>query len=401
MEQLAWPQLVALAIPSLILFNVLVFLVANLAVFRRPAPERAGPPPSRLPRLSVLVPARNEERTIGECLGSLASQDYPDFEVVLLDDGSTDRTAEIARGLGFGASGRLRIIAGGELPDGWTGKGWACHQLARAAGGDWLLFTDADTRHQPGGLRAVVSFALARRADLCSAWPRQVTIGFAEKLVIPLVYLLILGFLPQAALVALQRAPRLAARLPSGWLRALGAANGQFMLFRREAYQRLGGHQAVKSHLVEDVALGRAVAARTGEGMRLVNCDGGAAVSCRMYRSASELWEGFTKNLRQAFEGSPGAFVFSLAVQFCGFILPYLLVWLGGWWTLAGLAQIGCVILIRGILALRFGSSWLSVLLHPVGHGYALLIALDGWRRWAGGQVRWKDRDYSRGSLGE
>ncbi len=399
MEPLTLTQAILLAIPCLILLNVLSFVIINLAVFRTPAPD-CGNGSSKLPKLSVLVPARNEERSIKACLSSLAGQDYPNLEIILLDDGSTDRTAEIARELGFDMHGKLRISAGDPLPSGWTGKGWACHQLSQLASGDWLLFTDADTVHQPGSLRSIIKFAIDQQADLCSAWPRQITGTLAEKLIIPQIYLLVLGFLPQFLLSLFQRFTGLSRLLPTSLLRSLGAANGQFMLFQRSAYDALGGHASVKNHLVEDVALGRAVAARTADGMRLINCDGSRIVSCRMYQSIAEVWEGFTKNLRQAFEDSLATFLVSLSVQFIGFILPFFIVWLGGWWTLGGLLQIATVYLIRGLLAARFHGSWLSVLLHPIGHGFALAIALNSWRRWAGSQVRWKDRDYSQQSLG-
>ncbi len=390
---------------SLVLLTVLVFTLLNLWIFRSPAKEAAKGHldlgVAAWPRLSVLVPARNEEQVVGSCLASLVGQDYPDFEVILLDDGSTDATKAIALGLGFGESGRLRVVSGKPLPAGWTGKGWACHQLAGEACGDWLLFTDADTVHAPGGLRLAVAFALREQAALCSCWPRQITGSFAEKLVIPLVFLLILGFLPQFALEWLGRAPALARRLPRAWLRSLGAANGQFLLVRRDCYAAIGGHESVRNHLVEDVALGRAVASRLGDGLRLVNCDGSGIVTCRMYWSAAEVWEGFTKNLRQAFEGSSAAFVFSLFVQVVGFLLPFVTVWLGGWWTGLSLAQIAVIYLLRGILAARFGTSWLSVVLHPLGHAFAIAIALNSARRWATGHVSWKGRDYSRAMLGD
>lgn len=400
MEQMTTMLAILTAFGTLVLLTVLTFTLLNLAVFKRPDDDSMpGEPGAKLPRLSVLVPARNEERVIGACLASLAAQDYPDFEVVVLDDGSTDATSVIVRGMGFGATGRLRLIEGKPLPPGWTGKAWACHQLASAAVGEWMLFTDADTVHEPGGLRRAVTFAQSQGAALCSAWPRQTTGTFAEKLVIPLVFLLILGFLPQFALTWIGRASRLARRLPPAWLRSLGAANGQFLLFRRDAYDAIGGHETVRNHLVEDVALGREIARRLPDGLRLINCDGTGLVSCRMYWSAAEVWEGFTKNLRQAFEGNSAAFAFSIFVQVVGFLLPFVTVWMGSWWTAVALGQIALIYLIRAILAVRFGTSWLSVLLHPLGHAFALAIALESARRWATGQVRWKGRNYSRTSL--
>ncbi len=399
MESLTATLIILSAIGTLILLTCLTFVALNLLVFKTPKPLTDTVAPDDLPKLSILVPARNEERSIGACLQSLLDQNYPDVEIILLDDDSTDRTAEIARGLGFSDSGPRRIINGQKLPDGWVGKNWACHQLSQAASGDWLLFTDADTVHQPGGLISCVNYARSQRAALCSAWPKQITISLGEKLVIPQIHLLILGFLPQFMLRIFQSLPRFARLVPSGWLRSLGAANGQYVLFQRTAYDRIGGHAGVKNHLVEDIALGRAVASHTAKGLRLVNCDGSKIVTCRMYHSTAEVWEGFTKNLRQAFEGNVGVFLFSIVVQAIGFLLPFLLVFCGGIISLLAAIQIALIYLIRTTLGLRFHAPWLSVLLHPVGHGFALLIALNSWRTWSSGQVSWKGRNYSQQSL--
>ena len=233
-------------------------------------------------------------------------QDYPNYEVLVLDDHSEDDTAAVVLGE---VSRAKKVIAaacskGRPLPPGWTGKAWACHQLAAEARGEYLLFTDADTAHEPAALGAFLGHALDTDAALLSAWPRQVTGTWSEHAVIPLVYVLLLGALPHYLLRRLQRHPEYARGASPASLRTLGAANGQYMLFRRDAYEAIGGHAAVRDHLVEDVALGRLVAARTAEGMRLINCDGSRLVRCRMYASFAEVWEGFTKNLRAAFAES-------------------------------------------------------------------------------------------------
>ena len=288
----------------------LLVLTLNIAVnwwlFVAPRPRRFSQPgrgPGEAPLVSVLVPARNEAPRIAACLQSLLRQDYPNYELIVLDDHSEDETGRIIEGLGFeldpGASRRL--LAGEPLPLGWTGKAWACHQLAAAARGDYLLFTDADTVHEPTALGACVGHAQATNAGLLSAWPHQVTRTWAECAVIPLVYVLLLGALPHGILIYLQRRPDKARQGQRAWLRALGAANGQYMLFRRDVYELIGGHAAVRDHLVEDVLLGRLVAERTGEGIKLINCDGSKLVHCRMYESFADLWEGFTKNLRPVF----------------------------------------------------------------------------------------------------
>ena len=177
---------------------------------------------------------------------------------------------------------------------------------------------------------------------------------------------------------------------------SFGGANGQFLLFRREAYFAIGGHEAVRDHLVEDIALARRVCARMGEGMRLINCDGSRLVSCRMYESFAGVWEGFTKNARAAFRTAGEFWGFGVMFLSC-FLVPFLLLlfpgWMGRWWTWA-LGEAALVMLIRGALTARFRTSWLGCLLHPVGFAIAVLIALNSARHSFRRGVTWKGRTY-------
>ena len=243
-----------------VLGAVLLSLFVNLLVFKS---LQSAPHASDDGLVSILVPARNEAARIRRCVESLQAQDYAHCELLVLDDNSEDRTAEILRGLGFdGDDAKRRLIHGQPLPQGWTGKNWACHQLAAAAKGDYFLFTDADTVHSPVTVRAAVEFARKTRADLLSAWPRLVTLTWSERLVIPMIHLLAAAIYPHALILFFQSLPALARSVPPGLLRSLGAANGQFLFFKRSAYEKIGGHEAVRGHLVEDVALGREVAQR-------------------------------------------------------------------------------------------------------------------------------------------
>jgi len=350
--------------------------------------------------VSILVPARNEECRIRACLTSLVAQEPPVREIILLDDLSGDRTAEIARALGFSEElgSRLRLIHGAELPEGWVGKNWACHQLSEAADprSTHLLFTDADTIHSPGCVSAALDHALAVRADLLSLWPDQITGTWSEKLVIPLGYLLFMAFQPFPFLSWLQAKPERVARwgIPKERLAMIGAANGQFLLFRREAYRSLGGHEALKDHLVEDVAFGRRVASRTGEGMRLVNADGIDLLRCRMYSGLAELWEGFSKNLRPVFEESHLSFMLFGVVIGGLFLLPFCLLPEAGLAPFVGIAVV-LVMGMRLLLTLRFRTSWLGFIAHPFGVALALLIALNSWRLCLRRGIVWKGRVYS------
>jgi chlorobactene glucosyltransferase len=375
---------------------------------------RVRPPTSTLGdrarlNLSVLVPARNEERRIRKCLASLIAQEPAAREIILLDDRSTDGTARIARELGFcdEPGSRLRLIQGQELPEGWVGKNWACHQLGQAANPEssHLLFTDADTIHGDGCLQGALDHSHATRADLLSIWPDQITGTWSEKLVIPLGYLLFMAFQPFPLLSLLQSRPERAARwgFSRSRLASMGAANGQFLLFRSAAYHILGGHEALKDHLVEDIAFGRRVASRTGEGMRLINADGIGILKCRMYSGFEELWEGFSKNLRPVFEESTMGFLFFGFMVSSLFLLPCLALVLalplsvgyGHELVLVSLTGVMLIMAMRLLLTLRFRTSWLGFAAHPFAMVLALLIAMNSWRLCRIKGVRWKGRVYT------
>ncbi len=374
----------------------LVTVLLNLACFDglRPAP----PPARDAPKVSILVPARNEERCIGPCIASLLAQDYPNFELIVLDDHSSDATPLLLDELGLRPEDpHRRVIRGQPLPVGWVGKNWACDQLARAATGEFLFFTDADTTHAPGTVSATVAYSERRRASLVSAWPRLLTVTWSEKLIIPMILLLGMTHYPHWLVLALQRWPHAARALPASLLRGLGAGNGQFMFWRRTAYDTVGGHAALRAHLVEDVALGRAVAARIGEGLRLFNCDALRFSTCRMYRSFGEVWEGFTKNLWPAFEARLLVFCVVGAVQVCAYLAPFILLWVK--WNTTDrpwlAAEVGLIILIRMVLTVRYRTSWLSCLLHPLAEFLGIAIALNSWRLAGRRGVMWKGRLYT------
>ena len=371
-----------------------VFTAPRRRLRREPA---AGSKP--LPLVSVLVPARNEAGRLPACLASLLRQDYPNFEVIVLDDHSEDGTATMALGHGLqrNPAARQRLIDGQPLPAGWTGKAWACHQLSQAATGEYLLFTDADTVHESDALRACLEHAQATGAALLSMWPRQVTRTWSEHAVIPLMYVLLLGALPLRMLHRLQRFERYARWTSPKLMATMGAANGQYMLFRRDAYDLIGGHAAVRDHLVEDVALGRLVAGRTADGLRLVNADGSRLVRCRMYESFGQVWEGFTKNLRAVFSESAVAFWTFGLTGTCALLMPFVFVCLprlsGSWWWLPVL-HVAWIGVLRVLLTARFRASWWGVPLHPVGEGLSLLIGLNSWRLSTQKGVTWKGRTY-------
>jgi chlorobactene glucosyltransferase len=263
-------------IASLALFILWLTAVTNLFFF----PRLAEGKPGTTPLVSILIPARNEGPTIGQTIASLRRQSYTDFELLVLDDESDDDTAAQVR-RAAGDDGRCRLLSGQPLPAGWLGKNWACHQLAQAARGDYLLFSDADVHWRPEALDGLLALAEREQSDLLTIWPTQQTVTWSERLVVPLMALAILAYLPV---------------LPvhhTRW-RAFAAANGQCLLFRRAAYDRSGGHAAVRDDIVEDVTLARRVKAASG---RLRMADGGGLISCRMYDGWPAVRDGFAKNI--------------------------------------------------------------------------------------------------------
>ena len=234
-------------------------------------------PSETLPEISVIIPARNEEACLADCLTSLVGQAGPAYEIIVVDDHSTDGTRAIAAGF------PVKLISADELPQGWNGKCNAAWSGARVAKGKWLLFTDADTRHAPNSIAAGLQEAQETSADMLSYSPRQEVRGFAERALMPVIFAELATTYPPKD-VCDPNSP-------------VAAANGQYLLVRREAYDAVGGHAAVATTLLEDVALAKRLK-QAGFTLRLRVSD---TVSTRMYRSFPQMWEGWTKNLALLF----------------------------------------------------------------------------------------------------
>lgn len=255
-------------------------------------------------RVSVIIPARNEEANVARVVRSVASQGAV-REVLVVDDGSSDRTEEILQELRSEIPA-LRVIRLDSLPEGWTGKSHALAQGARSSTAEWLLFTDADTEHRPGSLKTLLARAESERADLLSVSPGQRVVTWWEKSVIPLVY------------VHLARHYRF--EEVSDPESPAAAANGQYLLIRREAYERAGGHEALRAEILEDVELARRIKAAGG---RLIFLPGAEWVETRMYQSFRQMWRGWTKNLYLLFGGKTGRILGTIAeVKFLDLGVP-------------------------------------------------------------------------------
>jgi hypothetical protein len=355
---------------------------ANLRAYRPPPrPDPATPPP----RISLLIPARNEAASIGPAVEAALASRGVDLEVLVLDDGSEDATAAVVTALAAGDA-RVRLLAGAPLPPGWCGKQHACAALAAASRYPLLAFVDADVRLAPDGLARLAAFLDASGADLVSGFPRQETGTLLEKLVLPLMNFLLLGFLP---LGRMRRSPH----------PAYGAGCGQLFLTRRVAYERAGGHAAIRASLHDGLTLPRAFRAA---GCRTDLCDATHLAVCRMYRTAGELWCGLAKNAREGL-AAPGTLLPATALLLGGQVLPVVLLACGALLPPAalGLAVLGTAAAYypRLAAAWRFRQSYVGAWLHPLG--VLVLLAIQ-WYAAARAVLRrpsaWKGRHYPVGT---
>ncbi len=372
------PLLLILALLGTVaLLVMLVTVIHNLWTFPRLSAQLL---PKEQPSVSVLIPARNEAATIGATVTALLQQAYPTYEIIVLDDHSEDETNYVATAAAAGDP-KFRLLAGQRLPTDWSGKNWACHQLAEAAQSDLLLFTDADVQWQPLALSALVTLQQAEAADLLTVWPTQITVTWGERLVVPLMSFAIWAYLP---IWLAHHTP-----YPSA-----AAANGQCLLFRRAAYERCGGHAAVRNRVLDDVLLAQRVKATGG---RLRMADAAGLIRCRMYNSWRETCFGYAKNILAGHSNSPLFLGVSTIFHLLIFVGPWLwLVW-GLFaatpdWPLWPLALLVLGLLLRFLTAHATGQRLLDALLMPLSVLLMTLIALQSlWWHWHGGP-QWKGR---------
>jgi glycosyltransferase involved in cell wall biosynthesis len=349
------------------------------------------PEPEELIELTVIVPARNEEQSLGECLQSLVAQSEEIFqlernwELVVVDDHSTDRTAEVARSFPG-----VKLMNAAALETGWTGKNNAIWTAARRARGKWLLFTDADTIHEPGDLRRAIHEATRHKVGVLSYSPRQIVSGLMQRAMMPLIFCeLALAYPPAKVSDPGQR---------------IAAANGQFLLFEREAYRRLGGHAAVSEKVLEDVELAF-LAKRRKVGLWFRYAED--AVSARMYRSTRAMIEGWTKNLALLFDNTLAMTVWRaldigllvglpwLAIELWNaHFTTHALAWLGAGWVLA-LLWVRNLFRFYGRVA-KSNFSFLHCAISPLGLPLFVAVLYRSWfQHRILKRVSWKGRSYA------
>lgn len=360
------------------------WLLALLLVLYRYATRRPGlrayEPLVSGPLVSVIIPARNEARNIERCVRSVLATRYAPIEVIVVDDRSTDGTAEIVEPA---AGRRLRLVRGSDPPPGWFGKQWAIVQGYRVAKGELLLFADADTRHEPEVLPRAVRGLQTERADLFSVMPRQEMKSFWERLIQPHVFVAL-----ETRINNLQRVNR--TRVPWNAI-----ANGQFILTSRAAYESVGTHAAVKDTVVDDVMLAQAYV-RAGKDIVLVHAQ--EFMTTRMYGSLREIVAGWTKNL------ASGVRLMAPPIPLLRTLLPYLLwvpalfwiappvVWLATGWPFALIATLVSLLTWLVIYAAERAPVW-HALLYPLGVAVVAFImvrsAVRGRRH-----IEWRGRVY-------
>jgi chlorobactene glucosyltransferase len=361
---------------TVLLLAQVALLAWNLRVVRRPPARRWR---HDAPRISVLIPARNEEASIAQCVDALLAQDYPKLEIIVLDDDSTDRTAGIVRER---RDPRLRLVTGAPLPDGWTGKNWACHQLAARAHGDVLCFVDANTILARDTLSRAAGELRDSDLGLVSMLLRTDTGTASEAVLMPIVNYALLSLLP-AALIEKQS------------FRKEAIALGPFVMVTRAAYAAAGGHAAEPAHIVDDVQLARSVKA---SGHRIALRNGTDLVHTRWYTGFGEIWHGFSKNAYGGIGYRPGVGLLTIFVVAPALLLPFLR--LGAGITTGGALgfpalQVGLILSMRAVTT-RVGRDPLwSIPFHPVAIAvWAGTLARSMVLAHTGREIEWKGRRY-------
>lgn len=359
------------------------FLVAANVLFWPCVRPRAASNPVPV---SVLIPARNEERSLDSCIESVLAQGSIVAEVLVYNDHSTDNTPAVVVRWSE-RDRRVRAIETLPLPEGWCGKNFACFRLAQAAASPWLLFLDADARLLRGAVATALDEAKRRHATMLSLWPRIEACTFWESVLMPMLNFVVLGSYPAA--LALRRDDR-----------SLGLAHGACILVHRDTYRALGGHEVVRDEIFEDTRLARAW---RSHGRRSICLDGQNLVRVRMYQSFSGIWHGFQKNFFTAFQSHYTFWAF-LLLHAIVFWLPFVAYPLSAFYgSNAAAWGLGAatVLLSRALLAIHFRQPLWSVLFHPVAESLLLALGIASWWRCVSGKgVTWKGRAYRAGASG-
>lgn len=322
-------------------------------------------------KVSVLIPVRNEERNIRECLRRIQNQTYSDFEIIIMDDFSDDNTYAIAAELAENDS-RINVCRGTELPYGWIGKNWVCMQLAERASGDYILFIDADVLLENSAIESALYYMSEYSPDLLTVFPVQITKTAGEKLTVPLFNWILLSFLPLK-------------KVYSGYSKYHVAAIGQFMFWKKDSYTASGGHKSVKDKVVEDIELAKYLKAR---GFRIYPAISKGIVSCRMYRSFNESLAGFTKNYFPASGRNALSFMLIMSLITFSYILPPVMIY----FNRAFLITLTVILIQRMAVSAMSRKNILYAFLFPLQMTIFFYTGIKSVMHTKSGKATWKDR---------
>jgi len=382
MEYFLYYQYTITALLALILLNFIInnIVYKNVSKFILPLQML-----KKGPLVSVLIPARNEEKNIGRCLRSLSKQDYQNLEILVLDDNSSDGTGRVVEKLSKKDT-RIRLIRGHSLGRGWKGKTYACHQLSGEATGEYYVFTDADTLHFPNSISSSLGAMISARLDALSVFPKQIMVSIHERMIVIFINLAVLALMP-LGMIRKTRSSRIC------------IANGQFMLFKRSVYKSIGGHRSIKNDIVEDVAISKQV---KKHGYRFMVFDGRKTIYCRMYDGFINVVRGFSKFIFAAMNYSIIKLGVVVSFIMLLFLLPVFFIPLGlyvfDWPLLVNiliLSQISIILLIRIAMTFRFKSRFSDIFLHPLSMLYIAVLSINSvYQAKLGRGIFWKDRFY-------
>jgi len=383
MEYFLYYQYTITALLSLILINFIINNIVYRDVSKFILPLKMQ---KKGPLVSVLIPARDEEKNIGRCLRSLSKQDYNNIEILVLDDNSSDGTGRIIEKFSKKDT-RIRLIQGRSLERGWKGKSYACHQLSREAAGEYYVFTDADTLHFPNSVSSALGALISKRLDVLSVFPKQIMVSVHERMVVIFINIAVLALMP-LGLIRKMKSPK------------ISIANGQFLLFKRSVYESIEGHRSIKNDIIEDVAISKQV---KKHGFSFMVFDGRSTVYCRMYDGFKGVVRGFSKFIFAAMNYSVIKLGVVVSFIMLLFLVPLILLPLGlyifNWPLLVNvmiLSQVSIVLFIRIVMTFRFKSRFTDIFLHPLSMFYIVVLSVNSvYQAKYGSGIFWKDRFYS------
>ena len=319
--------------------------------------------------VSILIPMRNEEQNVIECINSVSAQEgLKNFEIIVLDDHSEDQTADL-----LSKFMNISKLNGTNLPDDWLGKLWACQQLADASTGEYLVYIDADVRLSRNAVASAIS--KMGKWDFISPYPKQIAIGFVQRLFQPLLQW---SWLASVPLFISQKLG----------IKSMAVANGQFLIIKRDAYFKSGGHQSIKSEVIDDIMLARQLLASGYSGGV---AEASQVARCHMYKTAGELVNGYRKSLWKAFGSIFGTSV-AILILFISGVVPFIGAIFG---SKIGLISFGLIVLSRFISSIRTGTIPNTALLHPLAIVFLIGLIIYSWIGKLTNTLTWRDRKLS------